>query len=150
MSSFIQDVSSNAFSQSQQMAKIDQVRGASSSVSNKDRAKLEKAAQDFEAIFMGIMLKTMRDSVQKGGFMDGGNAEEIYRGMLDQEYAKLMSTTDGMGLAKLIERQLARAAGWENVEKAGEENISHLEKTKGLQTYGVSPLSNVQKTATIK
>ena len=79
-----------------------------------DREMLKKSARDFESIFVNMMLKSMRSSVQKSGFLDGGNAEEIYRGMLDQEYSNMMSKSDKLGLAETIERQLARAAGWEN------------------------------------
>ena len=115
-----------------------------------DRDALRKSAKDFESIFVNMMLKSMRSSVQKSGFIDGGNAEEIYRGMLDQEYSQMMSKTDRIGLASTIERQLARAAGWEMPEKAGQANISRLEKTKGLKAYGAVPLNSEQNSVKIK
>ena len=115
-----------------------------------DREALRKSAKDFESIFVNMMLKSMRSSVQKSGFIDGGNAEEIYRGMLDQEYSQMMSKTDRIGLASTIERQLARAAGWETPEKPGAANISSLEKAKGLKAYGAVPLNSEQNRVTIK
>jgi flagellar protein FlgJ len=117
--------------------------------SAEDREALRKSAQDFESIFVNMMMKSMRSSVQKSGFLDGGNAEEIYKGMLDQEYSKMMSKSGRLGLADTIERQLTRAAGWEPLEKQGEANISHLEKTKGLQAYGAIGLNSDQKDVTI-
>lgn len=118
--------------------------------SAQDRETLRKSAKDFESIFVGMMLKSMRASIQKSGFLDGGNAEDIYKSMLDQEYSKMMSETGRMGLADTIERQLSRAAGWEIGGKPGEANISHLEKVKGLQAYGAAPLQSGQKESTIE
>ena len=118
--------------------------------SAEDRAALKKSAKDFESIFVGMMLKSMRNSIQKSGFMDGGNAEDIYRSMLDQEYSKMMSETDRVGLSATIERQLSRAAGWENPGNSWSARISPLEKAKGLQAYGAKQLHSSLKESTIK
>ena len=74
---------------------------------------LRQAARDFEAIFLETVLKSMRKSVIKSGFIDGGNAEEIYRGMLDSEYARSMSGQGQTGLAEMIEQQLRETRGVE-------------------------------------
>lgn len=115
-----------------------------------DLESLKKSARDFESIFIGLMLKSMRESVQKSGFVDGGNAEDIYRSMLDAEYSKTMSQSGDVGLAKTIERQLIRAAGWETPIKPYQEKITPLEKSKGLQAYGGEGLKSVSKSVTIK
>lgn len=60
-------------------------------VSDSDRTTIKQAAEDFESLFLNIVLKSMRDTVQKSGLIDGGNAEEIYSSMLDDEYAKMMA-----------------------------------------------------------
>lgn len=72
----------------------------------RDVKEIKKAAEDFEAIFMELMLKSMRDTVPKEGVMSGGNAEEVYRGMLDSEYSKVMAEQQSTGLAETITRQL--------------------------------------------
>lgn len=69
---------------------------------SKDRAQIKQLSEDFEAIFLGLVLKSMRDSVQKSGLIDGGNAENIYRSMLDDEYAKQMAAQHHTGLADQI------------------------------------------------
>ena len=75
------------------------------------RVQLRKSAEDFEAIFLEIVLKSMRESVQKSGLVDGGNAEDIYRSMLDSEYAKTLAAQRNTGLSASIESQLLASAG---------------------------------------
>jgi len=70
------------------------------------QAALKGAAQQFEALFMQLVLKSMRDAVPKSGLLDSG-AEDTYTGMLDQQLANRMATS-GTGLADVIARQLAR------------------------------------------
>jgi|GEM_PF-1014023 len=71
-----------------------------------ESAKLKGLAKDFESIFVGIMLKSMRDSVQKSGFLDGGNGEDIFRELLDQEYSKSISAQGDSSIATAIEREM--------------------------------------------
>ena len=68
-----------------------------------------KVAQEFEAMFVGMMLKSMRDTVGKNELTGGGKGEEIFQSMLDQEYATSIATSQGgIGLAAMIEKQLVR------------------------------------------
>lgn len=77
--------------------------------SGNDKEKLRKAAQDFESIFLDLVLKSMRSTVEKSGYMDGGNAEEIYRSLLDSEYAKIMAATNTTGLSDAIVKQFDKS-----------------------------------------
>lgn len=63
---------------------------------------------EFESIFVQMMLKEMRSTVQKSGLLDGGHAEEIFEDMLYQERASSMSKTANFGLADSIYRELSR------------------------------------------
>ena len=45
---------------------------------SKDTARLKKACSDLEAIFIKQMLDSMRKTVNKSGFLDGGMAENIF------------------------------------------------------------------------
>ncbi|GLI38474.1 rod-binding protein [Geobacter hydrogenophilus] len=68
-----------------------------------------KVAQEFEAMFVGMMLKSMRDTVGKDKLTGGGKGEEMFQSMLDQEYATAIATSQGgIGLAAMIEKQLVR------------------------------------------
>lgn len=70
--------------------------------STQKEADIKKLSEEFESIFLGLVLKSMRESVQKSGLIDGGNAENIYRSMLDDEYAKQMAAQHHTGLADQI------------------------------------------------
>ena len=76
-----------------------------------DRERLRQAARDFESVFMEIVLRSMRKTVPKSELMNGGNAEDIYRSMLDSEYAKSYSQGGNSGLAESIERELLQKMG---------------------------------------
>jgi peptidoglycan hydrolase FlgJ len=73
------------------------------------RKQLKKISQDFEALFTGMMLKSMRATVPQDKLTGGGNAEETYRSMLDQEYAAAASKRGGNGsIASMIENELLK------------------------------------------
>ncbi len=74
-----------------------------------DVKKLKKLTADFESVFLYYVLKTMRDTVPKSGFMDGKNGEEIYRSMMDQEIAKSMAEKRESGISDMLFKQLNKA-----------------------------------------
>lgn len=99
--------------------------------SDQARAKIRELSQEFESIFLNLMLSAMRKSVPKSELMDGGNGEEIFRSMLDQEYAKSMAQRDMTGLARAIESSLL-----------GKPSLSQaINKVKGNSAYKAQTLS---------
>lgn len=70
--------------------------------------ELRKACRDFEAVFTYQLMKSMRSTVEKCDLFHGGQSEEIYESLLDQEYAKLMSGAGNKGLADILYQQLQR------------------------------------------
>jgi flagellar protein FlgJ len=70
----------------------------------KELAKLKQACSDFESIFMHQMLKEMKKTVKKTGLVHGGQAEEIFSDMLDEERAKTMQ----VGLGDVLFMQLSK------------------------------------------
>jgi len=71
------------------------------------KAKLREAAQQFEAIFLSYILKTMRQSIPKGGLFPQGLANNIYNSMFNTEVAKQLAKRNEFGLADILFRQLA-------------------------------------------
>ncbi len=66
----------------------------------------KEAAKQFEALFVQQMLKSMRDATPKGGMLDNDETR-MYQSLLDQQMAMQLSTrAGGIGLAKVIERQM--------------------------------------------
>jgi flagellar protein FlgJ len=68
---------------------------------------LYEQCREFESIFAKMLLKEMRNTVEKSGLIDGGWAENVFQDMLDDEYAQSMSKTANFGLADQLYRQLA-------------------------------------------
>lgn len=110
------------------------------------RAEVKKVAEEFESLFLNIVLKAMRDTVPKDSLISGGNAEDIYRSMLDEEYARIMATQRHTGLADTIEAFLLKAAGKDDLA-AGSDKLT---KTQGIQAYQAQALPGAPKQAKIK
>lgn len=110
-----------------------------SSVGNKELSannleKLENAASQFESLFMDLMLQSMRKTVQKSGFMDGGHAEELYRSLLDSEYAKIMAQTNMTGLSQKIVEQLLQKGQYTGDNLKQYQNSLRKDQLDGNQT----------------
>jgi flagellar protein FlgJ len=70
------------------------------------KAALKGAAQQFEALFLQMVLKSMRDAIPKSGLLDS-DSQQTYTSMLDQQLASKISKS-GTGLADVIAKQLGR------------------------------------------
>jgi len=69
---------------------------------------LKAAAQQFETLFLQMVMKSMRDATPQDGMLDSDQSK-FYTGLLDQQMAQNMATTGkGIGFARLIEQQLGR------------------------------------------
>lgn len=66
---------------------------------------LREVARQFEALFMNMMLKSMRDA-SFGDELFGGEQGNFYRDMYDQQLAQMLASQKGMGLADVLVRQL--------------------------------------------
>ena len=65
------------------------------------------------------VVKAMRQTVPSGGLIEKGEGEEMFEGMLDEEWAKKLSARGGpSSLSEVLYRQLSRAAGLEEDEGA--------------------------------
>ncbi|MDD3352786.1 flagellar assembly peptidoglycan hydrolase FlgJ [Zoogloea sp.] len=66
----------------------------------------KEAAKQFEALLLQQVLKSMRDATPKGGMFDNEQTK-MYQSMLDQQLSLQLATrSGGLGLARVIERQL--------------------------------------------
>jgi flagellar protein FlgJ len=77
-------------------------------LSEKQLQQARKVGQDFEGLFIGMMVKSMHETVGKDKLTGGGHGEEVYRSMLDQEYVAAAVKRGGFGLAKQIEKDIIR------------------------------------------
>jgi flagellar protein FlgJ len=77
-------------------------------VRNSPDEGLRQAARQFEAVFMQMVIKSMREATPSDGLF-GGQQEKMYTSMLDQQLAQGLSGR-GVGLAEAMYAQLARTA----------------------------------------
>ena len=82
-------------------------RIAASTASIDRKSELYEQCQQFESIFVKMMLKEMKKTVDKSGLVDGGYAEEIFDDMLTDEYASAMTKSARLGLADQVYLQLS-------------------------------------------
>lgn len=69
---------------------------------------LKTAAKQFEAVFMNMLLKSMREALpQTDAF--GSDSTRLYTSMLDQEMSTKLGERGGMGIADLLVKQLSQA-----------------------------------------
>ena len=69
-------------------------------------AALDKAAEQFESMFLQMMLKSMRQAKLTDGLFDSQSMQK-YQEMYDQQLAVHLAEAGGAGLADVIKRQLA-------------------------------------------
>ncbi|MGD8764178.1 MAG: rod-binding protein [Desulfobacteraceae bacterium] len=77
---------------------------STASVPNKDT--LKATCQQLESIFLSFLLKEMRATINRSGFISGGTAEDIFTSMMDAEMTKAVATRGGIGLTELLMQQL--------------------------------------------
>jgi murein DD-endopeptidase MepM/ murein hydrolase activator NlpD len=70
--------------------------------------QLKKACKEFESVFTNELLKSMRRTIEKCDLFHGGQGEEIYESLLDQELSKKMAGLSPGSLANVLYRQFKR------------------------------------------
>ncbi len=83
------------------VAKLEQLK-------NGGDGAVRQAAEQFESVFLGLWLKTMREagSVFSEGNYLSSQTVDMHQEMLDSQWAIHVSGSGGLGLADVIERQL--------------------------------------------
>ncbi|MFA5592496.1 MAG: rod-binding protein [Micavibrio sp.] len=71
-----------------------------------DMQRIEDTAREFEAVFMAEMMKPLFESIKVDGRFGGGKGEEIFRSFLRDEYGKIISRTESIGIADQVREQL--------------------------------------------
>lgn len=73
---------------------------------SQDQEKLKKACEDFEAIFVNMLLKSMKNTVDEGGLTKKSHAREMFEGMLNEEMASSIAKGRGIGIAEILYNSL--------------------------------------------
>jgi len=87
---------------------------------------LKQTAKQFEALFLNMLMKSMREATPKDGLFDNDQSR-FYTQMLDQQLVQNLSDK-GIGLADMIVKQLAQTIGGEpdNVLEGAESLLATL------------------------
>lgn len=67
-----------------------------------------QVAEEFEAFFISQMIEAMFQGVGENNPFGGGAGETAFRGLLHEEYARVMSGTGGLGLADNLTAEILR------------------------------------------
>ncbi len=73
---------------------------------SKEFEKFEAAAKDFEAVYITEMIKPMFEGVSTDSPFGGWKGEEVFRGLLINEYGKMLANSGGIGLSTQIREQM--------------------------------------------
>ena len=70
-------------------------------------AKLKEACQQFESLFIQQLFKESRQGLASLSGEQRSFGREVYEGWQDEQYARAMSSSGGIGLADMLYRQLS-------------------------------------------
>lgn len=103
---------------------------------DKNPESIRKVAEQFESMFVKMMMKTMRQTNElfgKDNFLNSSEGK-MYQDMLDNQTSVNMSSGRGIGLADTLYRQLMQQYNLDWEEKSGEAKPDDA-KTNGLDSY---------------
>lgn len=72
---------------------------------------IKATAQQFEALFLQMVMKSMREASPGDGGLFDNEGTKMYRDMYDQQLVGVLAKQGGVGLAAALERQLLAAQG---------------------------------------
>lgn len=103
-----EDVAMNNISNTYNYNDLASLNAISTMADNEEAGALKQVAHQFESMFVGMMLKSMRDAnaVFEEDNPLNSNESKFYRQMFDDQLALSMSQGEGIGLADSIYRQL--------------------------------------------
>ena len=93
-------ISSNIYLKTRQNLDIKKYKNMNPEKLSKD--ELLKVCREFESLFINQIFKSMRKTVQKSGWLDGGLKQEIFEDMLYEEYSKAIAHSGGIGLGDMV------------------------------------------------
>ncbi|MBV8647236.1 flagellar assembly peptidoglycan hydrolase FlgJ [Paludibacterium sp.] len=80
----------------------------SAKINTDPKAAVHEVAQQFEAMFLNNLLKTMRETHYSDD--DQSSEMQTYRGLLDEQMVQSMTSGRGLGLTQVLEQQIGRLA----------------------------------------
>lgn len=107
-----------------------------------ESGSVKEVAQQFESIFINMMLQSMRKATERSGLMDS-DAAQTYESMFDQELALHLSEQGGFGVAEALERQIQmnqsrpKPAGSEGFALQSEPSARSMQLRQDADIYAI-------------
>jgi Rod binding domain-containing protein len=95
----------------------------------------QKAAKDFEAVFISQFVGSMFEGIKTDGMFGGGQGEEMFRSMMVDNYGKQIASQGGFGLADSITRSLLQH---QESQRAAEQAIQDQANGKTPDATGIA------------
>lgn len=73
-----------------------------------EAGEVGEAARQFESVFLSRMLEEMSTGLS-GSVLSGGQAEQTWQSFMNDEYAKLISRSGGIGVADAVQKAMLGA-----------------------------------------
>ena len=73
-----------------------------------DDKSVAKAATEFEAQFVSQMLTQMWQGIETDGYFGGGHGEEMFRGLMINEYGKQIAQSGKLGIADNVRNAMLK------------------------------------------
>jgi Rod binding domain-containing protein len=72
----------------------------------KGKAKLQRAVQEFEALMLSTMLKSMRSGIPKSDMFGESYGGDMLEGMFDIELSRHMSRSSSLGMGEMLYKEI--------------------------------------------
>ncbi len=83
------------------------VRSSGSSASGQNKEELKKVAHEFESLFVGYLLKVMRETIEEADSGEGGYGKTVYTELFDEEMSKSIAKQGIFGIADILIKRLS-------------------------------------------
>lgn len=90
-------------------AEFNEIPADATPAQKRDLGKLKTLSREYESFFMKEVVTAMRRTVPKDANSGGGNAEEIYKSMLDDQLSRNMSDKGNSGIAQEMYNRLSKS-----------------------------------------
>jgi len=90
-------------------AEFNEIPADATPAQKRDLGKLKTLSKEYESFFMKEVVTAMRRTVPKDANAGGGNTEEIYKSMLDDQLSKNMSDKGNSGIAQEMYNRLSKS-----------------------------------------
>ncbi len=105
--------------------------------------ELKRVAREFESLFVGYLLKVMRETVEESDGAEGGLGKTIYTELFDQELSRELARQGALGISDLLVKHLSTQGVVHGAEGAGQQPADEI--PAGLATPHIRERSAVEQ-----